>query len=119
HSMAPTPHLNELFVPSHWSLARVTNDYSRTCPSPWITYLYDVSSRSPHGPRACSLSVLMPISAPSPSSDPSLNRVLAFTSTADESTAAVNRRAAPRSFVTIASVCPEPYRSMWLMAPSS
>ena len=39
------------------------------------------------GPRAWNLSVLMPISAPRPNSKPSLNRVLALTMTAEESTA--------------------------------
>ena len=40
----------------------------------------------PTGPRAWNLSVLMPISAPRPYSNPSANRVLAFTITLAEST---------------------------------
>src|SRR5206468_8069036 len=98
------PHLAPV---NDWGLTE-TRSYVRICPSPWTTYLYEVSSRSPHGPRACSLSVLMPISAPRPSSLPSWKRVEALTITAAESTAAVNRRAAAKSFVTIASVWPEP-----------
>ena len=62
----------------------------------------------PSGPRACSFWVLMPISAPNPNSSPSTNRVEALTSTAAASTSAVNRSAAARSRVTIASLWPEP-----------
>ncbi len=40
----------------------------RTWPCPYTTYLTDVSSRRPMGPRACSFWVEMPTSAPSPSS---------------------------------------------------
>ena len=36
------------------------------------------------GPKACSFVVLMPISAPSPNSNPSLKRVEALTSTVEE-----------------------------------
>ena len=46
----------------------------------------DVSPSSPTGPRACSLSVLIPISAPSPYSKPSAKRVEALTITELEST---------------------------------
>ena len=52
--------------------------------------------------------MLIPISAPKPSSKPSLKRVLAFTITAAESTCRVNARAAPMSRVAIASVWCEP-----------
>src|SRR5262249_15548733 len=45
---------------------RVRRDQVRICPSPKTTYLSEVSPSSPTGPRACSLSVEMPISAPSP-----------------------------------------------------
>ena len=55
--------------------------HDRTCPVPWTTYFDQVSSRSPIGPRACSFWVEMPISAPSPSSPPSTNRVEALTTT--------------------------------------
>ncbi len=58
------------------------------------TYLLEVISGSPSGPRACSFWVEIPISAPKPNSPPSVKRVEAFTITAAESTAAVNRRAA-------------------------
>src|SRR6478609_2126402 len=71
-------------------------DTQRTCPSPVTTYLVDVISGRPIGPRACSFWVLMPISAPNPNSPPSVNRVEALTSTAAESTSAVRRRAAAR-----------------------
>ena len=67
---------------------------ARTWPSPSMTYFTDVSSRSPIGPRACSFWVEMPISAPSPSSKPSTNRVDALTSTAAESISPTKRRAA-------------------------
>src|SRR4051812_38350022 len=90
----------------------------RTCPSPTTTYLVEVISGSPIGPRACSFWVLIPISAPKPNSPPSVNRVEAFTSTAAESTSAVNRRAAPWSSVTIASLCWLDQRRMWAMASS-
>ena len=43
------------------------------------TYLVDVSSRRPIGPRACSFWVELPISAPIPNSKPSVNRVDALT----------------------------------------
>ena len=56
------------------------------------TYLVEVISVSPIGPRAWSFWVLMPISAPNPNSPPSVNRVDALTITAAESTAAVKRR---------------------------
>ena len=69
----------------------------RTWPSPVTTYLVDVISGSPIGPRACSFWVVMPISAPKPNSPPSVNRVDALTRTAAESTSAANRRAAARS----------------------
>ena len=72
----------------------------------------------PSGPRACSFWVEMPISAPNPNSPPSVNRVLALTMTTAASTSAVNRRAAARSSVTIASVCPVPKRRMWSIASS-
>ena len=54
-------------------------NYSRQCPSPYTIHLYVVRSDAPIGPRACSLSVLMPTSAPNPYSYPSAKRVLAFT----------------------------------------
>ena len=50
----------------------------------------------------------IPISAPRPSSPPSLNRVLALTITHAVSTREANRLAAAASAVTIASVCREP-----------
>ena len=53
-----------------------------------------VSSRSPIGPRACSFPVEIPISAPSPYSKPSANRVEAFTITEAESTSRKKRIAA-------------------------
>ena len=80
----------------------------RVWPSPWTTYFSVVSSRSPMGPRACSFWVEMPISAPNPNSSPSTNRVEALTSTAAASTSCVNRSAASRSPVTIASLWPLP-----------
>ena len=70
---------------------------------PITTYLTEVSSRSPIGPRAWSFWVEIPISAPRPSSSPSMKRVEALTSTAAASTSAVNRSAAARSPVTMAS----------------
>ena len=86
--------------------------------APVTTYFVEVISGSPIGPRACSFWVEIPISAPKPNSPPSVNRVLAFTMTAAESTAAVNRRAASREPVTIASVWPEECCRMWSTAAS-
>lgn len=51
----------------------------RICPLPKITCLVDVSVKTPMGPLACSFWVEMPISAPRPSSPPSVNRVEALT----------------------------------------
>ena len=84
----------------------------RTCPSPVTTYLLDVISGSPSGPRACSFWVEMPISAPNPNSPPSVKRVEALTMTAAASTSATKRRAAACDPVTIASVWPEECRRM-------
>src|ERR1019366_804064 len=91
----------------------------RTWPSPSTIHLVVVSSARPIGPRACSFWVEMPISAPNPNSPPSVNRVEALTMTAAASTSAVQRRAAPRSSVTIASVWPVLYRWTWANASSS
>src|SRR5690606_14947289 len=87
-------------------------------PSPVTTYLVDVSSGSPIGPRAWSFCVEMPISAPNPNSSPSVKRVEAFTITAAESTSATKRFAAGWDVVTIASVWPEPCRRMCATASS-
>src|SRR5215475_7593628 len=51
----------------------------RMCPEPVSTYLVEVISGSPIGPRTCSFWVDMPISAPKPNSPPSVKRVEAFT----------------------------------------
>ena len=56
------------------------------------------------GPRACSLSVLMPISAPRPYCWPSLKRVLQLTMTLAVSTDCTKRSAAAVSWVRMASV---------------
>ncbi len=58
----------------------------RIWPSPKTTNFSAVSSRAPIGPKAWSLVVEMPISAPRPSSKPSAKRVEALTSTVDEFT---------------------------------
>src|SRR5579859_401738 len=76
----------------------------RTCPVPRTTYLKLVSCSTPTGPRACSLPVEMPISAPMPNSPPSANWVEALTSTMALSTAARKASAAAASSVTMASV---------------
>ena len=60
------------------------------------------------GPRAWSLSVLMPISAPMPNSPPSLNRVLVLMNTAAESTRAANAWADPLVLLEQASGRPVP-----------
>ncbi len=59
-------------------------------PFPTIIHLYDVISFRPKGPLGETLVVLTAISAPSPSSPPSLNLVDAFTVTAEEFTFSVN-----------------------------
>jgi len=71
------------------------------------------------GPRAWSFWVLMPISAPKPNCSPSVKRVEALTMTAAASTSRVNRRAATRSVVQMASVWPVPWRLTWAMASSA
>ena len=53
--------------------------YGRICPSPKITYFVVVSASNPIGPLACNFCVLIPISAPNPNSNPSVNLVDAFT----------------------------------------
>src|SRR5699024_1143640 len=74
-------------------------------PSPVTTYLVEVSSSRPIGPRACSFWLEIPISAPKPNSPPSVKRVEAFTITAAASTRDTKYREAFRESVTIASVC--------------
>ncbi len=64
---------------SHVATWPLCYSHCRTWPSPKTMYLYVVSSSKPMGPRACSLSVLIPISAPSPNWNPSVNRVDALT----------------------------------------
>src|SRR5689334_25382611 len=93
--------------------------HSRTCPVPRTTYLNVVSCSTPTGPRACSLPVPIPISAPMPNSAPSANWVEAFHSTIAESSAERKRSAAALSSVTMLSVWREPYFSMCAMASST
>ena len=81
--------------------------------------MYVVRPSSPTGPRACSLPVEMPTSAPSPKRKPSAKRVEQFQKTSAESTAARNSSAAARSSVTIASVWCEPWRFTWATASAS
>src|SRR4030067_444661 len=81
--------------------------YFLTCPSPSTMNFTEVRPSRPTGPRACSLSVEMPISAPRPYSKPSAKRVEAFTITELESTSRRKRRARVRSSVTMLSVCCE------------
>src|SRR5690554_2317827 len=88
------------------------------CPSPNTTYFSLVSPSSPTGPRACSLSVEMPISAPRPYSKPSAKRVEALTITELESTSVRKRRAVVKFSVMMLSVCCEPCRLIWAMASS-
>ena len=63
--------------------------------------------------------MLIPISAPKPSSPPSLNRVEAFHITAEASTLCKNSRAVRGFSVTIASVCLDPYWAMCSIASSA
>src|SRR6185295_15375798 len=86
--------------------------YWRISPWPSTTYFWVVRPSRPTGPRACSLSVEMPTSAPRPYSKPSAKRVDAFTITELESTSRTKRSAWPGSSVTMASVCCEPYFAM-------
>ena len=65
------------------------------------TYLLDVISVSPIGPRAWSFWVEIPISAPKPNSPPSTNRLDAFTNTAAASTSVVHRCEAVTFWVMI------------------
>ena len=64
--------------------ARVSSP--RSSPWPSTTHFSEVRPSRPTGPRACSLSVEMPISAPRPYSKPSAKRVEALTMTLAEST---------------------------------
>src|SRR6266496_5803223 len=64
----------------------IWGDHARICPEPSTIHFSLVSPSRPTGPRACSLLVEMPISAPSPYSKPSAKRVDAFTITELEST---------------------------------
>src|SRR5262249_37990309 len=90
----------------------------RIWPVPSTTNFCEVRPSRPTGPRACSLSVEMPISAPSPYSKPSAKRVAAFTSTELESASRRKRLACASFSVTIASVCCDPYLAMWPIAAS-
>src|SRR5580704_15301019 len=83
-------------------------NYGRVCPLPWMRYLKLVNCSTPTGPRACSLPVAMPISAPKPNSPPSANCVEALCRTIAESTSRRNFSAAFLSSVTIASVWWDP-----------
>ena len=65
-------------------------------PVPSTRYLKVVSCSTPTGPRACSLPVAMPISAPKPNAQPSANCVDALCSTIAESTSLRNFSAAQR-----------------------
>src|SRR5690606_13764413 len=67
-------------------VAGTQGDQLRTWPSPNTTYFSEVRPSRPTGPRACSLSVEMPISAPRPNSKPSANRVDALIMTEAAST---------------------------------
>src|SRR5512137_1624858 len=100
-----------LLLRRHSSLVR--SGQARTWPSPSTTNFRVVSSLSPIGPKAWSLLVEMPISAPSPSSPPSLNRVEALITTALAVTSRSKRRALARSRVRIDSVWSEPWRATW------
>src|SRR5207237_6216829 len=80
----------------------------RTSPWPSTTNFCVVRPSSPTGPRACSLSVEMPISAPRPYSKPSAKRVDTLTITLAESTSRRKRIALACESVTIASVWCEP-----------
>jgi len=70
--------------------SQYTYPHVLTCPDPNTMNFELVNSFRPMGPYACTLEVLMPISAPNPSSKPSLNRVDAFTNTTDASTLSRN-----------------------------
>ena len=90
----------------------------RTWPVPRTTYLKLVNCSTPTGPRACSLPVEIPISAPMPNSPPSANWVEALTSTIALSTSLMNFSAASASSVMMASVWSEPCVPMNPMASS-
>src|SRR6202007_2960720 len=67
------------------------DNYVRICPLPSTIHFWLVSPSRPTGPRACSLLVEMPISAPRPYSKPSAKRVDALIITELESTSRRNR----------------------------
>lgn len=78
-----------------------------------------VRSSAPMGPRAWSLLVEMPISAPRPNSPPSAKRVEQLTRRLAESRSETKRWAEVSEEVTMASVWREPYRRMCAQASSS
>src|SRR6185503_11022742 len=71
------------------------SDQVRIWPEPSTIHLRLVRPSRPTGPRACSLLVEIPISAPSPYSKPSAKRVDALTITELESTSRRKRIALP------------------------
>jgi len=60
-------------VALHAPKRRSSDGHGLICPVPRTRYLKLVSCSTPTGPRACSLPVAMPISAPKPNSPPSAN----------------------------------------------
>ena len=88
-------------------------------PWPSTTHFCDVRPSRPTGPRACSLSVEMPISVSRPYSKLSAKRVETLTITLAEPTSRRKRVAAACESVTMASVWCEPWRPMWRIASSS
>ena len=92
--------------------------YGRICPSPKITYFVVVSASNPIGPLACNFCVLIPISAPNPNSNPSVNLVDALTYTAAASISSWNFSAFVESFVMMDSECPVFYLLICAIASS-
>ena len=79
----PSPRIH-CRLSSHHCAIKEPIGHGRVCPLPRTRYLKLVSCSTPTGPRACSLPVAMPISAPKPNSPPSANCVEALCSTIAE-----------------------------------
>src|SRR6478672_2013999 len=75
------------------------------CPSPVTNHFSVTSFSSANGPLACNFCVEMPISAPSPNSAPSVNRVDALAYTTAASTSFINRSHTSLFSDTMASEC--------------
>ena len=100
-------HTRSVAAQSSWWVAQLRRRYCLTWPDPVTTYLVEVISGRPIGPRVQLLRGDSDLGTePELSSPPSTNRLEALTSTAAASTSAVNRAAEVCDSVTIVSEWP-------------